>query len=81
MSDINEKLDKLDNKLNSINITLVKQQGILDVHVKRTDLLESQIVPIQEFKTELNGIIRFFKFLGIIAAIIEGIYQIKHWYN
>ena len=37
------KLDKLDDRMDGIDKTLIEQKGILDEHVRRTDLLEKKI--------------------------------------
>jgi hypothetical protein len=76
---IDDKLDKLNDKLSIIDTTLVKQQTILDEHVRRTNILEERFEPVEEHVNSLKSIVRFFKFLGVIAAIVEMIYQINHW--
>ena len=43
LNKIDSKLDKLDDRLDEQGKTLVKQQAILDEHVKRTNLLEDKI--------------------------------------
>jgi predicted oxidoreductase len=40
---IDGKLDKLDDRMDGMSTTLVKQQDILDEHVKRSNLLEQKI--------------------------------------
>ena len=40
---IDGKLDKLDDRLDEQSKILVTQQGILDEHVRRTDLLEQKL--------------------------------------
>ena len=37
------KLDKLDDRLDNVGQTLVRQQASLDEHIKRTNLLETKI--------------------------------------
>lgn len=37
------KLDKLDDRLDGVDKTLIEQKGILDEHVRRTDLLEQKL--------------------------------------
>jgi hypothetical protein len=43
MTSVNVKLDKCDERLDKVDITLAKQQVILDEHVKRTNLLEEKV--------------------------------------
>ena len=66
-----KRLDKIEESLSDISDTLVRQQVILDQHVKRCDLLEAQVEPIKTHLTELKGAIKFLKFIGILATIAE----------
>lgn len=43
LSRMESKLDKLDDRLDGVDKTLIEQKGILDEHVRRTDLLEKKI--------------------------------------
>ncbi len=43
ISSVDEKLVKLDSRSDAIDVTLVKQQVILDEHVRRTNLLEQKL--------------------------------------
>lgn len=43
LSRIDGKLDKLDGRLDDHGQLMVKQQAILDEHVRRTDLLEKKV--------------------------------------
>lgn len=40
------KLDKLDDRLDAQNETLIRNTVSLETHIKRTDLLEKQIKPL-----------------------------------
>ena len=63
---IEEKLDKLDSRLDSIDVTLGKQHVTIADHIKRTEILEKEVVPL---KSHMNQIIGAGKFIAIIAAI------------
>lgn len=43
MLNVIQHLDRNDNRLGSVDVTLVKQQAILDEHVRRTDVLEKKV--------------------------------------
>ena len=61
------KLDHAADHLNSIDITLTAQNVTLNEHIRRTNLLEKKLAPIEKHVAMLNGV---FKFLGIIATIV-----------
>lgn len=46
--EILKKLDKITEKQSEMNVTLVRQQGILDEHMRRTDLAEKNIETLQK---------------------------------
>jgi len=72
------KLDHIDTKLCAIDITLGKQSVILDEHVKRTDTLQGMVNDHQEVMSGLNGVVKFFKFIGVLAGIVECIRLFFH---
>jgi hypothetical protein len=92
MSDINlwevivAKFDKIDNKLDSIeasqaetNIILDKQEVNIAIHVKRTNILEDKIVPIEKFMEVVNGILKAIGGLAILISIVTGIIKIVQY--
>lgn len=64
-------LAKIDDRLSKIDVTLAAQHESLRDHIRRTELLEEQIKPVNEHVHELKGIIKFFKFIGVLAVIAE----------
>lgn len=71
------KIDKIMDRISSIDATLAKQEVTLAYHIKRTDLLEKQVEPVQKHTNELKGIVTMLKILALLATIIEGIHYIK----
>lgn len=65
---IEDKIDKMSEKLNSIDSTLALQHESLKTHIKRTDLLEAAIKPLQEKDAINKWLLQFIS----IAAIIIG---------
>lgn len=61
-----DKLDKIDDKLGAIDVTLAGQHVTLYEHMKRTALLERELVPIKKHILMLNAMAR------IVAIIIAG---------
>jgi hypothetical protein len=64
-------------KLSSIDVILTKQQASLDYHIRRTDILEEKIKPIEVHMTELKGIVKLLKLIGIFATIVEVLHLVK----
>ena len=70
---IENKLDHVIEKISSIDATLAKQQVGIDEHIKRSNILEAQMVPIQSRMTELRGAINLIKIIAVLAAIGESV--------
>lgn len=64
---IEEKLDKIGEDLNEIKLTQTEQAKDLKYHIKRTDLIENQLIPLVAAKHKIDGA---FKVIGIIATIV-----------
>lgn len=67
-----DKLEKIDNKLDKIaedileiKVTLAQQAQQITYHIKRTDLLEEKLEPIQK---HVNLVQAVMKFTGILIA-------------
>lgn len=66
-----DMLKDLDKRVDSIDITLARQEVSLAEHIRRTNILEEKLEPVEKHVTMLNGVM---KFLGI-SALIAGIYS------
>lgn len=71
-----DKLDKLSEKITSIDVTLAKQSVILEEHVKRTNLLEAKIEPIEKHVAMVHGVLKFMGIIGVFVGLIEGLLKI-----
>lgn len=67
------KIDKILDRLGSIDTTLAVNTESLAEHMRRTEALEKVITPLERGYTMAVGIIKFFGFLAVLAGIIEGI--------
>jgi hypothetical protein len=65
---IDAKIDKLVDKVDSIDRTLVRNTVTLEEHVRRTSMLEDKLVPIEKHVSMVQGAI---KLLAILIACIE----------
>jgi len=68
---IENKLDRIDARLNSIDVTLVAQHVSLKDHIRRTEILENEVKPIQKHVAMVNGALKFIGLLGILAGVLE----------
>ena len=82
MSDqrILDKLDQMDQRLDNIDITLVRQEGQLAEHMRRSllneeavQLLKTQVEPIKDHVKSVNTILKFAGGLAILLAAFESI--------
>lgn len=70
------KLDKLDDRLDCVDKTLIKQESNLDEHMRRTDLLEKKVDPIEAHVHQIKGMLKFLGFLSSLIAVAATIYEV-----
>ncbi len=68
---IEDKIDRIDDKISNIDSTLAAQHVSLKDHMRRTDLLEQTIRPIEKHVYMVNGVLKAIGILAMLAAIIE----------
>lgn len=82
-----DKLEKIEERLTNVDITLVKQEGNLAEHMRRSLANERAIEILeQEFKTELkpisshvalvNGTLKALGIISILLGIVTGLLKI-----
>ena len=67
------KLDKINEQLSSINTTLAAQHVTLVEHVRRTELLENKVAPIERHVNYVEGAFKFIALIGIVIGIWESL--------
>lgn len=78
---IENKIDKIVEDISEIKTITAKQQVSLDYHIKRTDLLEEKLEPVE---SHVKLISAFFKIIGgiaVIAGIVSVIIQVLSYAN
>jgi archaellum component FlaC len=70
---LEDKIDKIVSEVSSVNLTLAAQHVTLENHIARTEALEEQVQPLKEAHTELKGVIKFVKIIGVLLAMAEAI--------
>ena len=68
---IEDKIDKIFERMASVDVTLVKQHGQLEYHIKRTDLLESELKPVRDHVRLIQAALRWLSVIGIIAGVAK----------
>lgn len=63
---IEDKVDKIDERLDSIDKTLAVNTESLQIHMKRSDALESMIKPVQKHVDMVEGAL---KLIGLVATV------------
>lgn len=77
---IEAKVDKMNDRLSSIDSTLSAQHIVLTEHTKRSTQLEARVEPLEQHDAEFVGAIKFIKFVGILAGLAEIVSQVfRHW--
>jgi uncharacterized protein YdcH (DUF465 family) len=62
-----DKIEKIDDRLNNIDTSLVRQTVSLEEHIRRTNLLENEIKPVKRHVIMVESV---FKFIGAISVVI-----------
>jgi predicted nucleic acid-binding Zn-ribbon protein len=70
---IDGKLDRLDGRLDSVDVTLAKQQVTLDEHVRRTNLLETQVKPLEHHITQMRTAFKVLAYVGSAGIALAGL--------
>ena len=68
MNKIEEKLDRIDRRIDSIDKHLAVYNTQLKFHIKRTDMLEEEIKPLKAGVIKAQGAMMF---IGVLATVIS----------
>ncbi len=78
---IESKVDRLDTRLDGIDVTLAGQHVQLTEHIRRTGILEDDMKPVKLHVARVGGALSFVGLLatgvGLMAGIVEIIKLIK----
>lgn len=73
---IEDKVDKLDGRLDSAEKVAVKQEANLAEHMRRTELLENDLKPVKKHVAMVNGGLKLLGIISLIIGIIAGLMKI-----
>lgn len=74
---IENKLDDTNEHLSAIDKTLAAQHVSLVEHIKRSDMLEKKLAPVEKHVAMVEGALKLIGVLATIAAIVEAIKVLK----
>lgn len=79
---IEGKVDKIVEHVSSIDVTLAKQHESLKDHIRRSDLLEQKLIPVEKHVAMMQGALKLIGLMatlaGIAAAVIEMLKYLGH---
>lgn len=78
---LDQKLDKLLDKVGEIDVTLAAQHVSLSEHMRRTSLLESKIEPMEKHLAMVAGGAKLASVIVICISAIAGIVEIIHGFH
>jgi len=76
---IETKIDKVMEHVSEINVTLAKQHVSLDDHIRRTAILETQIIPLKKQSDMAYGIIKFIALVAAVSGGVEGVVAVLQY--
>jgi hypothetical protein len=71
-----KKGEEILHRISKIEITLAEQHVTLKEHIRRTELLESKVVPLEKSSFKLDTVYKFLFHSGIVAGVVEGLHRI-----
>lgn len=71
-----EKIDKIDDRLNNIDVSLVRQTVSLEEHIRRTNLLEEEIKPVKRHVLMVEAIFKIIGVLSVCISVFVKLYEI-----
>lgn len=68
---IEGKIDKLDERLDRVENVQIAMSKDLSYHIKRTDILEKQLLPIRNKHQQMVGVLKLLGWVAAIAGVVE----------
>lgn len=73
LTTMEDKIDKILEDINEIKIDVIRNTDSLELHIKRTEILESELKPI---KTFYERVMAFFWTLCSIGGVLLGLKEL-----
>jgi hypothetical protein len=85
---LDQKLEKIEERLTSIDVTLGKQATQLEHHIYRTDLaekhlsiLEADLQPLKKHVVMVGGAMKLIGLIATIVALASGVVRVLEFFN
>lgn len=72
---IETKIDSIADKITAIDVTLAQQHESIKYHIKRTDLLESELKPLKKRMNLAAASLQILVYGSIIATIADVVWR------
>ena len=72
---MDKKLDKIAEDISEIKTTLAEQHVVLKEHIRRTEILESEVRPIKAPVAKVEGIVKAIILVATVAAAIGAFHK------
>ena len=73
LDDVHKKLDKIDDRLGSIDVRLAEYNAELEFHISRHNLLEDEVLPLIKAHEQWRGAGKLLAWISVVATIVAGI--------
>lgn len=74
---VEDKIDKIVEDISEIKVTMARNTGSLETHIRRTELLEGRLEPVEKQSNMILGAAKLIGIIAAIAAIVEVIVNLK----
>lgn len=75
MKTIDDKIDFIVEKIHAIDKTLERNTASLELHMKRSDLLEQKLEPVEKHVAAVTGIVKAVSVFGVIVSTAAILYK------
>lgn len=78
---IENKLDKVVDRISSIDTTLASQHEILATHIRRTEALEAIVEPMQRVSLMQRGAFALVGIVGSLVGVAAAVFEIIAYFT
>lgn len=75
------KIDNIVDQVGNINVTLAKQHASIEEHIRRTNILEEKLIPIEKKFYEISGIVRLGGWVVGLLSVVVGLLKIIEYFK
>lgn len=76
MKTLDEKVEHIIEVIHNIDKTLDRNTASLELHMKRTDLLEKKLEPVEKHVAAMNGAFKLLGVLSLLVGMFATIYKV-----